>query len=144
MALHCDVVVAVEEAKLGNSAVQLGLVPPWPLTRRVAEAAGRTLASELLLLGDLVPAERLARAHVIAAAVPAGELAAAVDRVVERLALNAPLSLRAIKATLTADAFAEAPHAGVAELIVLAQRSEDAREGVSARRERRPPQFAGR
>ena len=91
IALHCDFVVAVDEAKVGNSAVQLGLAPPWPITRRVADAAGPALARELLIGGDLVPAERLAAAHVIAAAVPAAEFDAEVERIVERLALNAPL-----------------------------------------------------
>jgi enoyl-CoA hydratase/carnithine racemase len=143
IALHCDVVIASSEAKLGNSSVQLGISPPWPMSRRVRAMAGPALAREILLLGDLLPAERLDRAHVVIA-----ESEAAFDdqvrRVVERFAQNAPLSLRAIKATLAAPAAAEADHAAVTAMVKRAQASEDGKEGVLARRERREPHFVGR
>ena len=141
---HCDVVVAVAEAKLGNAAVQLGLVPPWPLARRVQEAAGPALARELLVLGELVSAGRLADAGVIAAAVESERLDEEVAAVVDRIAANAPLSLRAIKATLTAPGFAAAPHDHADALLARARASEDAKEGVRARRERRDPSYTGR
>ena len=144
LALHCDFVVAVQDALLGNGAVQMGLAPPWSPARRVAEVTGPVIARELLLLGDPVPAERLADAHVIAAAVAQSDLPATVDRLVDRLVLNAPLSLRAVKATLTAQPFEAVPHAKVSAMIARAQGSADAREGVSARRERRASQFVGR
>ena len=144
LAMHCDFVLAADSARLGNAAVQLGLVPPWPLARAVAAAVGPALARTLLLGGDLLPAPRLAAAHAIAAAVPEAELDAAVERVVDRLARNAPLSLRAVKATLGADAYVPAPHDDVAALLRRAQLSADAREGVAARREKREPRFTGR
>lgn len=141
LALHADFVVASESAKIGNTAVQMGLVPAWEPTRAVAAATGTVLGRELLLLGDPVPAARLAD---VVAVVPAEELEAAVARVVERLAGNAPLSLRAVKATLNAEGFRVAPNERVQALIAAAQGSEDAREGVAARREKRPAAFAGR
>jgi enoyl-CoA hydratase/carnithine racemase len=144
LALHCDFVVAAEEARLGNTAVQLGLVPAWEPARRVVEAIGVTLARELLLLGDPVPAGRLAAAHAIADVVPTDGLNAAADAVVSRLVANAPLSLRAVKATLNAGAYVEAEHPVADDAIARAQVSEDAVEGVAARKEKRTPQFAGR
>jgi enoyl-CoA hydratase/carnithine racemase len=144
LALFCDFVIATKAARFWVSLVQIGLAPPWPLTRRLAELATPALARELVLLGDPVLAERLAAADVITAAVEPDELDAEVDRVVGRLAANAPLSLRAIKATLTAQAFAEVPHDDVEKLIHAARDSEDGREGVKARLERRMPVYAGR
>jgi enoyl-CoA hydratase/carnithine racemase len=144
LALHCDVVVAAAEARLGNTAVQLGLVPAWEPARRIVDAVGTTLARELLLLGDPVPAERLAGSHAIADVIPADRLDAAADAVVSRLAANAPLSLRAVKATLNADAYVGAEHPVADDAIARAQGSEDAVEGVAARKEKRTPQFAGR
>jgi enoyl-CoA hydratase/carnithine racemase len=139
---HCDFVVALADAKVGNAAVQMGIVPPWLLSRHVRAAVGPALARELLLVGDLVPASRLGPSVV--PAVTAEELEREVQELVERLAGNAPLSLRAIKATLDADPYEDAPHAAADALIRAAQASEDGREGVAARRERRPARFLGR
>jgi enoyl-CoA hydratase/carnithine racemase len=144
LALFCDFVVATKAARFWVSLVQIGLAPPWPLTRRLAELATPALARELVLLGDPIAAERLAAADVITAAVEPEELDAEVDRVVDRLAANAPLSLRAIKATLTAPAYAEVSHDHVIDMIHAARDSEDGVEGVKARLERRMPQYAGR
>ena len=55
LALACDFIVADEAAKLWVSLVQIGLAPPWPLTRRAARIAGPQFARELALLGDPVP-----------------------------------------------------------------------------------------
>jgi enoyl-CoA hydratase/carnithine racemase len=144
LALFADFVVAAKAARFWVSLVQIGLAPPWPLTRRLTELASPALARELVLLGDPLSAEQLAEADVIAAAVEPSELDAEVDRIVSRLAQNAPLSLRAIKATLAAKAYAEVPHDDVEAMIVRARDSEDGREGVKARLERRMPQYAGR
>lgn len=144
LALHCDFVVADEAAQLGNAAVQMGLAPPWPLARRLAVAAGTNLGRRLLLLGDPMRARALAEAEVIEAAVRADDLPQAAVRIIDRLAQNAPLSLRAVKATLNATAYAELPHRRETAAIATVQESEDAREGVAARREKRPALFSGR
>ncbi|AYG03145.1 enoyl-CoA hydratase/isomerase family protein [Gryllotalpicola protaetiae] len=144
LALACDFVVAAEKARLWVSLVQIGLAPPWPLTRRLAELAGPAFARQLVLLGDPVEASRLAAANMIASAVPAEDLSAEAERIIGRLAQNAPLSLRAIKATLAAKDYAELDHDNVVELIHTARDSEDGREGVKARLERRMPVYAGK
>lgn len=144
LAMHCDFVIAVNEAKMGNAAVQMGLVTPWSGGRRILDAMGAPLARRMLLLGELVRAEQLEAAHVIAAAVPATDLPAVTASVVDRLAANAPLSLRAIKAALNARAYDERPDPSVQAMVERAQQSEDSHEGVAARREKRPAQFTGR
>ena len=144
LALFGDFVIAARDARFWVSLVQIGLAPPWPLTRKLTELASSTLARRLVLLGDPVPAAVLAEADVIAAAVAPEDLDAEVEKVVDRLAQNAPLSLRAIKATLAAKAYAELPYNDVEKLIVAARDSEDGKEGVKARLERRMPVYAGR
>ena len=144
LALACDFVIAAEDARLWVSLVQIGLAPPWPLTRRLAELAGPAFARELVLLGDAVPASRLAQADMIASAVPADALDEEAERYIDRLARNAPLSLRAIKATLAATDYEPIPRDDVVELIHSARDSEDGREGVKARLERRMPVYVGR
>lgn len=138
---HCDFVISTDTAKLGNSAVQLGLVPPWRLSRQVGRSGRVPLARQLLLLGDLQPAAELRRILTVCSP---DDIEREVERLVEQLRKNAPLSLRAIKATLNADAFERETHEYATALIQEAQASADSKEGVLARRERREPTFYGR
>jgi enoyl-CoA hydratase/carnithine racemase len=73
-------------------------------------------------------------------------LEVAASAVVDRLAANAPLSLRAMKALLVREmAFRDGiDHADVDRLVDAARGSQDAREGMAARLEKRTPRFTGR
>jgi enoyl-CoA hydratase/carnithine racemase len=84
--------------------------------------------------------------NVIARAVPPAELDAAVQTIIDRLASNAPLSLRAMKALIVREMhFRDGiPHADVDILVDAARSSDDAREGIAARLEKRAPRFTGR
>jgi enoyl-CoA hydratase/carnithine racemase len=146
LALHCDFVVASEAARFGMSLARIGLAPTWFLAKKLLEVAGPVGAREMLLLGDLLPARRMAELGLIHRAIPAQELEGAARAVIDRLAANAPLSLKAMKAVLVrAMAFRDAvPHDDVDALVAAAGRSADAREGIAAMLERRAPRFEGR
>lgn len=146
LALHCDFVIASEAARFGMSLARIGLAPSWFLAKKLLEVAGPVGAREMLLLGELLPAPRMAELGLIFRAVPAGELEATAEGVISRLAANAPLSLKAMKAVLVrAMSFRDGiAHADVDVLVAEAGRSADAREGIAAMLERRAPSFEGR
>ncbi|HLZ75464.1 enoyl-CoA hydratase/isomerase family protein [Phenylobacterium sp.] len=146
LALHCDFVVASETARFGMSLAKIGLAPTWFLAKKLLEVAGPVGAREMLLLGDLLPARRMAELGLIHRAVPAQDLETAARTVINRLAGNAPLSLKAMKALLVrAMAFRDGiPHDDIDALVAAAGRSADAREGIAAMLERRTPRFGGR
>jgi enoyl-CoA hydratase/carnithine racemase len=146
LALHCDFVVASEAARFGMSLAKIGLAPSWFLAKKLLEVMGPVGAREMLLLGDRLPARRMAELGLIYRAVPAAELDAAAQGVVDRLAGNAPLSLKAMKAVMVrAMTFRDdIAHADVDALVAAASSSADAREGIAAMLERRPPKFEGR
>jgi len=146
LALHCDFVVASEAARFGMSLARIGLAPSWFLAKKLLEVAGPVGAREMLLLGELLPARRMAELGMIYKAVPAETVDAAADGVISRLAANAPLSLKAMKAVLVrAMGFRDGiAHADVDALVAEAGRSADAREGVAAMLARRAPRFEGR
>jgi enoyl-CoA hydratase/carnithine racemase len=146
LALHCDIVVAVETVRIGMSLAQIGLAPPWPLALKLLDVAGPSVARAILLLGDPVSAAHLAALGVIARAVPLDDLETTAQQLIDRLTTNAPLSLRAIKASLLRAAAVrdQIPHEDIDRLIDAAGRSEDAREGMRARLEKRPAAFRGR
>ncbi|HVM99520.1 MAG TPA: enoyl-CoA hydratase/isomerase family protein [Caulobacteraceae bacterium] len=146
LALHCDFVIASEAARFGMSLAKIGLAPSWFLAKKLLEVAGPVGAREMLLLGEPLPARRMAELGLIHRAVAPDQLGVAAEGVIARLAANAPLSLKAMKAVLVrAMAFRDGiGHADVDALVAAASASADAREGVAAMLERRAPRFEGR
>ncbi|MDZ7728142.1 MAG: enoyl-CoA hydratase/isomerase family protein [Dehalococcoidia bacterium] len=145
LALHCDFVVASTEAKFGMSLAQIGLAPTWFLAKKLLEVAGPVATREILLLGDPVPAERMREWNVIARVARPERLDDEARAIIDRLAANAPLSLRAMKALLVREMqFRDGiAHEDVDALVNAARTSEDAREGMAARLEKRAPEFKG-
>jgi enoyl-CoA hydratase/carnithine racemase len=145
LALHSDFVVASDNARFGMSLAQIGLAPSWFLTKKLLEVGGPVLTREILLLGEPLPAPRMAELGLIARCVPADQLEAEAAKVIDRLVRNAPLSLQAMKATINREmAFRDTiEHADTDALVRAALKSQDAKEGVRARMERRDPTFTG-
>ena len=145
LALHSDLVVASSNARFGMSLAQVGLAPSWFLTKKLLEVAGPVLTREILLLGDPVPAPRMAELGLIARCVEPEELESTAAAFVDRLVRNAPLSLKAIKATINREmAFRDTiEHTDTDALVRAAMKSQDAKEGVRARMERRDATFTG-
>ena len=145
LALHCDFVVADVEAKFGMSLAQIGLAPTWFLAKKLLEIGGPVATREMLLLGDRIPAWRMHEWGMISRVASTEELADTTHAIVDRLSRNAPLSLRAMKALIVRemDFRDQIEHDDVDELVERARSSQDAREGIRALFERRPPQFAG-
>ena len=146
IALLCDVVIATEDAKVGDPHVKVGLSAGdggaliWP------HLVGFARARHHLLTGDPLTGREAAQMGLIHQAVPLEQLDAAVYAYADRLAAGAQLAIRATKrslnmtlcaqAALTADA-----HLGL-ELQTMA--SADHREALLALQEKRPPRFTGR
>ena len=145
LALHCDLVVASTKANFGMSLAQIGLAPTWFLTKKLLEVAGPVITREILMLGDPVPAPRMADLGVIGRAVPPHRLASEADSVIGRLAANAPLSLRAMKGVINREmAFRDTiAHDDVDALVRAAGASDDAKIGIAARLARSDPDFTG-
>ena len=100
LALHCDLVVASTAARFGMSLAQIGLAPSWFLAKKLLEVAGPVTTRRILLLGDPLPAERLYELGVISHVAHPDDLETVAGDVIQRLAANAPLSLKAMKALI--------------------------------------------
>ncbi len=145
LALHCDIVVAANTARFGMSLAQIGLAPSWFLAKRLLEVGGPVFARRMLLLGDPIASDRMAELGMIHATADPAELDNEAAKVIDRLAANAPLSLRAMKGVLTRQMeFRDnIPHEDVDELVNATRFSSDSKEGIAARLERRDPTFKG-
>jgi len=146
LALHCDFVVASTKANFGMSLSQVGLAPTFFLTKKLVEVCGPVGAREILFLGDPLPSTRMHELGLIARVAEPDQLEAEARKIINRLSRNAPLSLRIMKKTLVRQmAFRDAtPYEDIDAEVRAVSASEDAREGITARLEKREPRFEGR
>jgi enoyl-CoA hydratase/carnithine racemase len=144
LAQGCDLCVAADTARFAISEVRVGRGAPWaaPLPWLVPPR----VAMQLLLTGDAVSARRAFEIGLVNEVVPGSELAGAAQRLGERIAANAPLSVAAAKRTVRlvaelplAEAYAEAER-----IWEPVYRSEDAQEGPAAFRDKRAPVWKSR
>ena len=145
LALHCEFVIASQQASFGMSLVQLGMAPSWFLAKKLMEVAGPVATREILLLGDPVSAQWMYDRALIARIAPASQVDAELAKIVHRLSSNAPLSLKAMKTLIIRqlDYRDDIPHEDVDALLQEARQSNDSKEGVRARLEKRKANFTG-
>jgi enoyl-CoA hydratase/carnithine racemase len=146
LVLACDLVVASETATFGLPEVVRSLIPTCGGIFRGPRALPQNVARELLLTGEPLGAERAHQLGLVNRLVPAGRALDEAAALAARVAANGPVAVGQTMAVLEA-MWAGPDGAGWAAtdaaLGVIA-RSEDAREGVTAFFERRPPDWKGR
>ena len=74
LALTCDLLVASERARFGDTHARLGLLPGWGQTARLPESVGRRRALEMLLTSRFVHADEAARVGLVNVVVPHAEV----------------------------------------------------------------------
>ena len=144
LALACDIRYAASGAKLGQPEVNLGIIPGWGGTQRLARVCGLGVAKELIFTGRSVDAEealRIGLVHPVRDPVLGkGRATAAL------LASKSPVALRVMKelANRALGGDHEANLGAEGESFGELFSSEDAKEGLHAFVEKREPVFRGR
>ena len=144
LALACDLRYASSSAKLGQPEVNLGIIPGWGGTQRLARVCGLGVAKDLILTGRVVDADEALRIRLV------NEVHdPVIDRareVAEQLAAKSPLALAAIKRTTNHALQGDHVENLEREAVEFAGLfgSADAKEGMVAFVEKREPRFVGR
>jgi enoyl-CoA hydratase len=145
LALACDLRVAVSTAKLGQPEINLGILPGWGGSIRLARTTTLGFAKELIFTGRTIDAPEALERGVVNAVYEASEFMAKTRELADVLAAKSPLALAYAKeATNLA---LQGPHRTnleiEARLFAMMFSSEDQKEGMAAFIEKREPKFTG-
>ena len=145
LAMACTLRVASDSARLGQPEINLGLIPGYAGTQRLARLVGKGVALDMILTGRQVPADEALRIGLVNSVYPAGELMAETRTLAAELATKAPIAAqyiieavnRGLEVSFDKAQFLEA------SLFGLVASTDDMREGTTAFLEKRKPQFKG-
>jgi cyclohexa-1,5-dienecarbonyl-CoA hydratase len=146
LAMVCDLVYTTEDSQWGFPEIHLGCFPPVAATA-LAALIGQKRASELILTGRTITGAEAVEFGLANQTVASDQLDTVVDEAVQRLSQLSPAALGVTKkANYAWDSMHFDKGLSRAEKIYLEEltRTEDAREGILAFMEKRPPQWKGR
>ena len=146
VAMACDLRIASDKAKMGQTEINIGLIPGWGGTQRLTRLIGKTKAKELVFTGKMIDAKTAERLGLVNMVVPADQFMETVRKFAMELAEKAPVALRIAKALINkgADMSLDAAIALEREGFGVVGSTEDLQEGVSAFIEKRKPVFKGK
>ena len=146
LVLACDFIYASDKAKLGQPEVNLGVIPGFGGTQRLARRVGAARARELCMTGDMLNAEEALRVGLVNAVVPHAELMPRVRETAKKIASKGPLAIAAVKRVVARGADVPLQTANELEATAFAALfgTHDQREGMRAFVEKRPAKFEGR
>ncbi|RJP80056.1 MAG: crotonase [Candidatus Zixiibacteriota bacterium] len=146
LAMACHVRFAAENARFGQPEVNLGVIPGYGGTQRLARLVGLGRALELCLTGDMVDAPEAYRLGLVNKVYPAAELIPKSKEFLKKVISKGPQAVayvlhacnRGVEMGL-GDALRLEAH-----LFGLVCATEDMKEGTQAFLEKRPAQFKGK
>jgi enoyl-CoA hydratase len=146
LALACDIRLASSNARLGQPEIDLGVLPGWGGSVRLARTTTLGFAKELVLTGRHVRADEALERGLVNAVYEPGELREKTLELCRTLAAKSPLALAYAKEAVNLSL--QGPHRAnlesEARLFAMLFGSEDQREGMAAFVEKREPRFTGR
>ena len=146
LAMSLDVLVASETTQLGQTEINLGVIPGGGGTQRLTRAVGKAKAMEMILTGRRIGAEEAKTLGLVSRVVPKEAYLEEAKKVAGEIASKSPVATRLAKMAVN-KAFEMDLSQGVdfeREVFYLLFASEDKTEGMKAFQEKRKPEFRGK
>jgi enoyl-CoA hydratase len=145
LAMSCDFIYASEKAKFGQPEINLGLIPGFGGTQRLARLIGRAKAKELCMTGEMINAQQARELGLVCKVFPAEQLREETMKAAKEMATKGQIALNFMKHVIDRGMNMDLDNgcALEAEAFGLCFASQDVKEGVSAFLEKRKPHFKG-
>ncbi len=146
IAMGCDIIIASDKAKFGQTEINIGIIPGGGGTQRLQRLIGACRAKELIFTGDIIRAEEADRIGLVNRVVPLEELMPTAKEMAKKIATKSAAALKLAKTAINRGMQTDL-ESGLKyeyELYSLSLTLEDKVEGVSAFLEKRTPTFVGR
>lgn len=146
LAMHCDLIVASENARFGQPEISLGVMPGAGGTQLLALAVGRYRALELCLTGRQASAQEMCAWGLVNCVVPEGQHLDHAKQLALEVAKQAPLAAQFVKeaARTASEMPLDASLAYTSHLFDLLFASDDQKEGMRAFLAKEQPHFQGK
>ncbi len=145
MLQQTDIRIAEEHARFGVPEAKVGMIAGAGSTMRLKRQIPYAVAMEMLLTGRILDAEEALRWGLVSHVVPKGQALSKAHEFADIIAANAPLSVAASKASAIETGWLPEEQARDIEVgySMKVTASNDAKEGMKAFTEKRPPRFTG-
>ncbi|MGD9216034.1 MAG: enoyl-CoA hydratase-related protein [Desulfobacteraceae bacterium] len=146
IAMGCDIIIASEKAKFGQTEINIGIIPGGGGTQRLQRLIGPCRAKELIFTGDIIRAQEADRIGLVNRVVPLEELMPTAKSLAMKIATKSAAALKLAKSAINRgmQTNLESGLKYEYELYSLSLSLEDKVEGVNAFLEKRAPKFVGR
>jgi len=146
LAMACDIRIASDKAKFGQPEVNLGLIPGYGGTQRLARLVGRGKAKQLIFSGDIIDAAEAHRIGLADEVYPAEELMNKALELAKKIASKAPVAVSRAKECINRGLDINLSAGCDFEKISFGTiyGTSDCKEGLAAFIEKRKPEFKGK
>lgn len=145
LALACDLIVAAEDARLGQPEIKVGIMPGAGGTQILLRTIGKYQAMKLILTGELISASQAMACGLVSEVTPPGQTLARALELAKVIAAMPPLAVRSIKEVMRLGQEMPLSSALVLErkAFQLLFDTRDQIEGMQAFLDKRTPEFKG-
>lgn len=144
--MHCDIVIAGDNAQFGQPEINLGIIPGAGGTQRLVRTIGKSMAMQLVLSGEFISAAQARDFNLVSEVVIPERTIERARQLAEKIATKPPIAVRLAKEAIL-KSYETTLDSGLnleRKAFTMLAATEDRNEGIAAFMEKRKPNFTGK